>query len=782
MKQILTLFVIFLALSLPAQTTQKGMVKEYNEKAQKTPLTGVELNVRAANSTVSDKDGNFTLQFLSLKPGEKVNVRRIEKLGYEVFNREAIEQWNLNPSVPFVIVMCRSDRFKRIRDNYERVSSESYARQLKKDEAYLLKLKEQGKLKEAEYKMQLLELRENYDKQLDNLENYIDRFSRIDISELSTIEQEIIALVQEGQIEKAIDKYDEQNFVNKYTKEIEEIKEVSAAIDQLSDVKQSKEASKDSLLAAIDRQIETLRLAGGKDNFEKINHILHDIAYSDTTNIELIKKYYEFSHAQNDYKSAISCLNIIINARDREGVDDMSNAKRVVARRNLGEIYLEMDDYKNSEKYLLQSLELCTDSIWTDKYVPNTLYPYSEELLGRVYSKTRDYGKSGELLKKGLSRRQKNYDNEPDESNLFDLANIYNQIGNYFVEIQDFNQAYDNRMKAYDLLTHGEQINNKNYSESKSLLASDIGATCFYLNDIDGAIKYMTEAYDYRKKKAEENPTRYLPVLAQSQGNLGNLYSLVGKFDISHKYLMESYNTFKRLYDIDSVAYNRQYVMSLYNLASSFKEIEDNDNFMKYILQTKEHVEKLYESYPQAYIKFYVETLTGCGIAFHKTNQFDEELLILSKAEELLIPYYENEKTVYESCLLDLKSEIAQANVSLNNLGVAEEYFNQAISLGNNIEKRDANIFINNRFSPWLSYVYMLYKQNRYYDVIKVGYQALEKFETLGHPLLQNIYIRLIRSLSKTNQSKEAKELYEKASKLIIDLPPFEELDKIELI
>lgn len=115
-----------------AQTQQNGIIQEYNESAKKTALPGVEINVRSANSTVSDKDGNFALQFLTLSPGEKVNVRRIEKLGYEVFNKEAVEQWNINPQTPFVIIMCRSDRFKKIRDNYERVSSESYARQLKK--------------------------------------------------------------------------------------------------------------------------------------------------------------------------------------------------------------------------------------------------------------------------------------------------------------------------------------------------------------------------------------------------------------------------------------------------------------------------------------------------------------------------------------------------------------------------------------------------------------------------------------------------------------------------
>ncbi|MDE5757611.1 MAG: hypothetical protein K2H85_03250, partial [Allobaculum sp.] len=128
MKQIFTIFTLFIACSLCAQTVQKGVVKEYNEKAQKTPLSGVELNVRSATSTVSDENGDFSLSFLTLKPGDKVNIRAIEKLGYEIFNKEAVEQWTLSPNVPFVVVMCRSDKFKKIRDHYERSASANYKR------------------------------------------------------------------------------------------------------------------------------------------------------------------------------------------------------------------------------------------------------------------------------------------------------------------------------------------------------------------------------------------------------------------------------------------------------------------------------------------------------------------------------------------------------------------------------------------------------------------------------------------------------------------------------
>ena len=106
-----------------AQIIQHGIVKEYCETSPKINLGGVEIVVNKAGSTVSQNDGQFSLSFQTMKVGDKVLVQRIEKLGYEIFNKEALEQWYISKdNRPFIITMCRSDRFKKIRDNYERIS------------------------------------------------------------------------------------------------------------------------------------------------------------------------------------------------------------------------------------------------------------------------------------------------------------------------------------------------------------------------------------------------------------------------------------------------------------------------------------------------------------------------------------------------------------------------------------------------------------------------------------------------------------------------------------
>ncbi len=309
------LLALMLGFSTLAQTTQKGIIQEYNEKAKKTPLSGVELIVRSANTTVSDKNGGFTLNFVVAKPGDHVVIRSIEKKGYEIFNKEAVEQWNINPDKPFVIVMCRSEKFKKIRDNYLKVSSESYAKRLRNEESQLAKLKAQGKLKEAEYNQQLLSLHENYERQLDNLDAYVDRFARIDLSEISSVEQEIIELVQQGKIDEAIERYEQLNIEDSLVDGINNLKKVNSTISDLSDKKNEITESSDSLYAMASRQIENLMIDADDERIEMAKSICLRIADADPSNIMWLIKTGDFlaSSKVDDKELALRYYNMALD-------------------------------------------------------------------------------------------------------------------------------------------------------------------------------------------------------------------------------------------------------------------------------------------------------------------------------------------------------------------------------------------------------------------------------------------------------------------------------------
>ena len=265
-------FLLFLC-SAYSQTSQLGIVKEYREKNEKRPLNGVEIEIKFAQSTVSDKKGKFCLEFRTLSPGKKVNIRRIEKLGYEIFNKDALEQWNINPEEPFTIVMIRQDAFKKIKDHYSIISSKSYAEQHEREKQKLEQERIKGKITEEKLKAELLQLDEWYEQQLDNIENYVDRFARIDLSELSNEEQQIIKLIESGNLEEAILSYEQYDLLNKYREEYNDQKDLLKAKSQIQKKIIEKNKNMNNIFAMIERQISTYQISGGRQYFAKIDSI-----------------------------------------------------------------------------------------------------------------------------------------------------------------------------------------------------------------------------------------------------------------------------------------------------------------------------------------------------------------------------------------------------------------------------------------------------------------------------------------------------------------------------
>ncbi|MBR0117084.1 MAG: hypothetical protein IJM04_07340 [Prevotella sp.] len=56
------------------------MVKQYNQKQQKTPLAGVLVTVGNAGSATSGADGRITLTFRTLKPDRIMGSTRVKTI------------------------------------------------------------------------------------------------------------------------------------------------------------------------------------------------------------------------------------------------------------------------------------------------------------------------------------------------------------------------------------------------------------------------------------------------------------------------------------------------------------------------------------------------------------------------------------------------------------------------------------------------------------------------------------------------------------------------------
>ena len=124
---ILTIIVLATSFISMAQTTQPCIVKQYNQKLTKTPLPGVQVEVRDAGSATSSANGTLTLKFATLTPGDRVMLRSIKKTGFEIFNKTAIEQWNISRNQQlFEIILVRSKFFAQLKSKLTESSTNNY--------------------------------------------------------------------------------------------------------------------------------------------------------------------------------------------------------------------------------------------------------------------------------------------------------------------------------------------------------------------------------------------------------------------------------------------------------------------------------------------------------------------------------------------------------------------------------------------------------------------------------------------------------------------------------
>lgn len=701
-----------------SQSTQSGFVKEYNERLEKTPLNLVEISISNAASTVSDENGTFMLQFRTLKPGDKVNVRRIEKLGYEIFNKEALEQWFISrENRPFTIVMCKSEKFKRIRDNYSRVSSASYEKQLKKEEARLAAERKSGKLREEEYQKALKKLNDDFDRQLDNLDNYIDHFARIDLSELSETEARIIEFVQQGEIEKAIKLYEEQNLEEKYKHQVRVSLKAAAAIDTLTIIRQQSSVSRDSIFASIKRKNEMLKLAGGVENFKKIELSLKDVAQSDTTNMEAVWEYALFSQQQANFSNSIDFLSIFVrNCQDKW--------KKVLAYIKIADVQRKLKRYDNCASFLEHAYKLVKElannnpdayqdqlaQVLTSKslmfYETNQLteaekvmveicdiytklvsdstegfvYKLSkaQNNLGNIYRKIRQFDKAEQYLILSLQNTERLYAQDP-RKYLFDLASTRSNLGLIYKTIRKNSQAESCYKQAIDEVYQLMNYNPDAYREEYLKYLSNMGALLKAMKRYEEAETYYMKTLQQADTLYSLNQEAYAMYWGCSLLNIGNLYIKMNRLDDANNNLLRSLPIIKSLYEQSPNAFREHYFSVNSSLGSVCVYKKQYEEAEPYMLESLELSEQLNKLNPKAFAGDYFMVLKNLGILYMYLDNTEKAELFNLKALEVAEYLYKEKPDVYEEEIVSAKYVMGDFYKANGYTEKAKKYFIEAL-------------------------------------------------------------------------------------------------------
>ncbi len=631
MKQRLISFLAILitALAAMAQATQPCVVKQYNQKQQKTPLGGVQVTVANAGNSTSGANGHLTLSFRTLKPGDHVNLISAKKPGYEIFNKQAVEQWTIARGTAFELVLVRSDYFTQLKGKLTQTSTDRYKAKYEQAIRELDKQKKAGKMKEAEYNQKLDELETNYQTQLTNLDNYIDQFARIDLSEVSVEEQRILDMIEEGKIDEAVKAYEALDISGKLRQARENKKALSEAKARIEEEEAQQEQAIKDLKEKQQREIATLKLAGGKENYDKVAQILKENALADTTDIDAVWEYAYFAQNQHDFKEAERFYLICLNGTKG------NLYRQAKYQNNLGLLYSDQHNDAKAEEYYLKALQNRTQLFRKNPDAYRADLAGTQHNLGALYYNRHDYTKAEEYYLKALENRTQLFSQNPDAYRA-DLAMTQNNLGNLYRACHDYTKAEEFYLKALENKNILFSQNHNKHRASLAMTQNNLGVLYYNRRNYSKAEEYYLLALENYTQQFRKNPDACRKYLADTQNNLGLLYKDRHDYTKAEEYYLKALENRTQLFAKNPEAYRADLTSTQNNLGMLYDLRHDYAKAKEYYLKALKNRTELFHQNPDAHRASLTSSYNQLAYVYAHQNNFAKALETIDRAIALM--------------------------------------------------------------------------------------------------------------------------------------------------
>jgi hypothetical protein len=205
-KRIFSLFgVILISIAVAAQT-QQGFVRTIGRPDKPgVALENVMIRFQGlVNSVVTSSEGEFHLSVPNKKDGDAIILLSVQKIGYELKDKELIGRSLVFSSrVPVEILMVDTKQLaadrERIERNAYRIAERNYKDKVEEIERQI-KNKE---ISAEKYQNELQGLQDKYEKYLSLISDMADRYARTDYDQLDSIDRKINICIENGELDRA---------------------------------------------------------------------------------------------------------------------------------------------------------------------------------------------------------------------------------------------------------------------------------------------------------------------------------------------------------------------------------------------------------------------------------------------------------------------------------------------------------------------------------------------------------------------------------------------------
>lgn len=582
MKRLLLLLFLFLSITCSGfAQTQQGIVKTrgrvVNGKVVSgTKLVGVTITLSVGNPQVSQAQGAFSF---NIPAGKSFSLVSAKKNGYTLADPEYTRRtFMYSASNPFYVILEDEAQLQAdIKVATDKVRK-TLKRELRKREDELDELREANAITQAKYDSLRAEFAV-YRQSSEALVNELaERFAAIDYDQLDDFNRQVQQYIEDGELLKADSlintrgsleeryaRVKEQESVNTQREE-----EIRAEQESLSKSQKLTQREKKDLMSDLYAKHAIYLQAYQQDSALYCLKMRADL---DTTNVDAVGEYAYLCHNQYKFSDSEKYYHICLRAYTLS--KDFSNLATI--QNNLGNLYLSLHDYENSEKYSKLALE-------------------NRELL---------FKQNPDAYREGLAITQ------------YNLGLLYGKLFDNKNSQMYFELALENQEL---LCKHDPEVYRAGLASTQSNLAILYSA----LHDYENSEKYFLLAFENKELLFKQNPEAYRAIYASAQNNLGSLYYDLQDYDNSEKFYKLALENYNLLFKQNPDAYRAELAGGYNNLGNLYSELQNYENSEKYYNLALSNYELLVKQYPEAYREDLAQTYWNVMFLYYDMNNLDE--------------------------------------------------------------------------------------------------------------------------------------------------------------
>ncbi len=602
------LFLIFPILS-QSQVTVKGLVTEQNSRNK--PIPGVQIKALGTTPEVTGNDGLFELAFTGKKPGDRIIVSEIIKKGFEVVNKDLVNNWVItnNPNQRTKIVMCPEGLIAQNTLKYYNISVASLTQGYQEKISALKHQKEKAEIDARTFEEQAGLLAEQFSNQQNQLEELAEMFARENFDDCSAIHSQAFEAFKTGNLREAIRILESVNS----KEEISRAKEEKRKWKEIEYNARMVQSQSDSIIQQnIDKLIFQARLYESEFRFAEAEEAYETAVLADTTNSYNMYKLATFLRQQNKLDKCIRWAKAALAAAQ-------TNYDRFLSIMTVARWQLETEQYNEAIANYTEAISIIRALLAEN---PRMDWGHLSNALNNqaiCYKEINEHQKAETNYNEVVKILTALSDGNP--TYTINLAMTLHNIGVYYDTEKDYEKAGAYLNEALDLygkVTSGIDSTLLRVWISRTL--SSLGYLNFHLVQYPAAEAYFIESLGIIKECVQLNPDAYTYDLYHTQLRLASLRSTMKLYSKSESTYEETLLTVRKLADLNPAYYNKELSKTLLLIGKLYSELNQPEKSHDYFSDALSLARESAREYEKDYVPLLAHILTETAWIQYKIN------------------------------------------------------------------------------------------------------------------------------------------------------------------